>query len=93
MCESDLRQLLDRGADRSLVTLEADIWAAIAAQAHAQRAFKRVFAAQVAVLAVAVLGSNIIGRHLIAAGRATPLDVFSSQPALAASTLLLGQHP
>jgi hypothetical protein len=93
MRESDLRQLLEQGADRTLVTLEADIWAGIAAQAQAHRVFKRVFAAQVVVLAVAVLGSNVIGRHLIAAGSSTQLDIFSPRPALAASTLLLGQHP
>lgn len=93
MLESDLRQLLEQGPDRSLGTLEADIWAAVAARAQAQRVFRAVFAAQIAVLAVVALGSGLIGRHLIAAGGSTELDVFSSQPALAASTLLLGQHP
>lgn len=92
MIEFDLRQLLERGVDRSLATLEADVWAGVAAQAKAQRVFRAVFAIQVALLAVVVLGSGLVGRHLATADDPTALDVFSSRPALAASTLLLDRH-
>ena len=93
MLESDLRQLLERGADRSLATLEADIWATVAARARAQRVFRAVLAVQVVVLTVAVLGSGLMGRQSAAEHPSGELDIFSSQPSLAASTLLLGPHP
>ena len=93
MLESELRELLDRGADRSLATLETDIWAAVAARTRAQRVFRAVLAVQVAVLAAAVLGSGCVGRQSAADHSSRDLDIFSPQPSLAASTLLVGHDP
>jgi len=73
--------------------LEADIWAAVVARAQAQRVFRAVLAVQIVVLAAAVLGSGLVGRQSAAEHPSRELDVFSSQPSLAASTLLLGSHP
>lgn len=94
MLESELRELLGRGADRSLATLETDIWAAVAARARAERVFRAVLAVQVVVLVVAMLGSGMVGHQsAVEQHPSGDLDIFSSQPSLAVSTLLLGPHP
>ena len=88
-----LEGLLDQEPDRPLASLEADVWAAITRQAHARRVFRAVFAAQALVLTAALISSAVAGFHLAPVNRSGQLDVFSTRPILAASTLLAGREP
>lgn len=91
--ESDLQILLEEEPDRSLASLEADIWAALSRYSHARRVFRAVFATQAAVLAAALIGSALVGFYTVPVSRPGELDIFSIRPALAASTLLAKAEP
>lgn len=93
MLDQDLQRLLEGEPDRSLATLEVDIWAAVDRHVRARRLFKVVLVAQSAVLAVALIGSVAAGFRLAPAYGPGELDVFSMRPSLAASTLLVDRHP
>lgn len=85
---SDLERLLRQEPDRSLASLEADLWSRLAQHTHARRVFRGVYALQAAVLAAALVGSTIAGLRSAPASRQGELNVFSPRPVLAASTLL-----
>ena len=91
--KSTLQGLLEQEPDCSLASLEADVWAAIDWHAHTRRVFRTVFTAQAAVLATALISSAIAGFHLAPASRSGQLEIFSSRPILAASTLLADHEP
>ena len=86
MLESELRQFLGQAADRSLGRLEDDIWAATAVRMGGRRIFRTVLAVQTAVLAGIMVGS-VLAEHRLVNDRSRELDVFSSRPSLAVSTL------
>lgn len=85
---SDLQRLLAQEPDRSLSSLEADLWSRLAQHTYERRVFKGVFALQAAVLAAALVGSALAGLHSAPASPQGELNVFSPRPVLAASTLL-----
>ena len=90
MFEDDLNRLLSRGPDRRLETLESDVWAGVSVQERSKQWGRRLLALQALVLAVALIGSVLAGQHWRTSHHGTPLDVFSPQLPLGASTLLTG---
>ena len=94
MAQSDLQRLLEEGPDRSLDSLEADIWAGVEQHMHARHVYRTVFAAQAVVVAAALIGSAVVGFHSSPVSRPSgALDIFSPQSRLAVSTLLAGEKP
>jgi hypothetical protein len=94
MNEDDIRSLAGQEPDRSLDTLEADVWAGVAARQAADRISRLVLSCQAFVVAAALVSSLIAGSQI---GHALAKETgqqssFANGMELAPSTLLLG-HP
>ena len=94
MIEGNLRDLTGRPPDRSLDTLEADIWAGVAARQEANRTARLVLSCQALVVAAALILSLIAGSQIghSLARETGGQNSFANGLELAPSTLLLG-HP
>ena len=91
MLEEEIQKLAGRAPERSLETLEMDVWRSVEAKASMSRTVNLFAAWQTAVVAL-VLVSGIAGGEVVARTRAvetSPLDAFSPGIGLAPSTLLL----
>lgn len=92
MLHEDLDRLAKAPLDRSLDGLEADIWRGIDAHTIEQRAYRGVMTLQLAILAVGIFGSVMVGHQWAATHNpAGPRGVFSPYTRLAASSLLMGE--
>ena len=92
MLEADIQKLVDRDLDRSLDTLEADVWRGIEANARMSRTIDVITAWQAVVVALALITGVATG-NVVARANATDtsqLGTFSPNTGLAPSTLLLG---
>ena len=93
MIEDDIHQLDQRPLDRSLESLEADIWRGVAARALKRQAGRKVVSFQCVVMICALFGSVVAG---ISVGRPShtegPAWAFATGSELMPSSLLLGGH-
>jgi hypothetical protein len=90
MIEKALDELAMQGPDRSLETLEADVWVALARREHAAWGLRGLLFLQGAVLLFVLAGSVLAGRELGRQQAPNTLAIFSPHllldnvPALAA---------
>ena len=91
MIEADIHRLNDQEPQKPLDGMEADIWAGVEARIEAKKTSRVVLSCQAAVLAIALVGSVVIGdRAGVADTGGAGLDVFAIRGDLAPSTRLLG---
>ena len=92
MIDAEIRKLDERESLGGLTSLEADIWAGIAARTGARKAGRLIASYQAAVMATAVAVSVITGAMAAASAANTPRDplAFANRIDLTPSTLLLG---
>ncbi len=92
MIDDRVQGVLQQGPDRSLDRLEADIWAGVAVCAEVRRTRTFLAGAQLAVTAVALVGSLTVGSAAVAT-REREHNTFAllSSADLAPSTLLIGR--
>lgn len=85
--DDGLSRLAAQAVDRELAALEGDVWSRVSAREAAQRraAAAGPFGAVVAALALGLAAGGALPRS---SAQAADLDIFSSQAALAPSTLL-----
>jgi hypothetical protein len=91
MMQDDLDTLAKAPLDRSLDSLESDIWRGVESRLVERRAYAGAFAVQMVILTLGTLGSLAAGHRWAAAHEATTAGVFSPYTPLAASTLLMGE--
>jgi hypothetical protein len=94
MLDKDLRQLSEAGLDRTLDSLESDIWRRLAVRSRHRAEARRRVSLQSVVMIVGLMGSIAGGIHAArpaacAHGRA----VLALGSELAPSSLLLGRDP
>ena len=91
MIENDIWQLDQRPLDRSLDTLEADIWRGVAARAQRRQVAGKLVSVQWVVMFVALFGSVAAG---VSVGRPNrtegPTLAFTTGSEFTPSSLLLG---
>ncbi len=93
MDENDLRALTEQAPDRSLDTLESDIWARVGARQEANRVSRLVLCCQALVVAAGLVSSLIAGNQIghSLAKQSSAGSGFANGMDLAPSTLLLGR--
>lgn len=93
MTETDLQRLSERGPDRALDGLEADVWAQVDVRKSARRAHGVVLMWQAGTVALALLGAVALGSAAAKTAAArSEFDAFSPTTGLAPSTLLMGRR-
>jgi hypothetical protein len=93
MLDKDLRAIAGEPVDRSLGTLETDIWARLDRKRR-KRLLRRVLVLQGVVTAVAFTASALAGFRSVPRSRgAHELDVFSARVALSSAALMGERQP
>ena len=92
MLDKDLRAIAAGPPDRSLGTLETDIWARLDRQRR-RRLKRQALVLQSMVIAVAFAASALAGFRAVPTRGAQELDVFSARVALSSAALVGERQP
>jgi len=94
MLQNDLDRLSQARLERSLETLESDIWRGVAARLAERRSDARAFTAQILILALGTVGSVTVGHWWVTAHeQGASHGALAPYTRLAASDLLVSVTP
>lgn len=91
MLEEQLKRLGESAPDRSLETLEADVWRGVALRRHETALARRVISLQGGLLLLAIVGSAAAGIKSVESARA-PASALMPGASLTPAYLLLRDH-